>query len=100
MKRMNLVNVMNAIESENATMPMLLDKDAFWNKNSAIDVRDDYNDYVMETQMNNDDAWDMVEHCERYGWDYDRWLDHIKDILPFEKWVQQYNNTMARYMVA
>jgi hypothetical protein len=98
MKRMNLVNVMNAIESENATMPMLLDKNAFWNKNSAIDMRNSYDDYVMETEWHNDCEWDYIEWCEKHDLDYSNC--HIEKILPFAQWAQQYNNTMAKYMVA
>jgi hypothetical protein len=50
--------------------------------------------------MQNDDAWDMVEHCERYGWDYTKWLDYIKEPMPFLKWLMEWQSEADKYMVS
>ena len=100
MKRMNLVKVMNQIESENATMAMLLNPDAFWNKDASIDIQEAYEYYVTRTKMQNDDAWDMIEHCERYGWDYTKWLDDVKEPMPFLEWLMEWQSEADKYMVS
>ena len=100
MKRMNLVNVMNEIESENATMALLLDPQAEWNITNSIDIRNSYDYHATGVEMENDSTWDFIEHCEKWGWDYDEDNWRIKDIMPFEEWFKVWKSEASKYMVS
>ena len=100
MKRLNLVNVMNAIESENATMAMLLDPDAFWNKDAVIDLQDAYDYYLTGVNMANESHMDLIEHCEKYGWDYSHLLGGYEKPMSFLEWLNEWVSETEKYIVS
>lgn len=97
MKRLNLTKVLNTIESENATMTLLLDKNALWNLNNEEYLKDEYRAYVMNTEWQNDYEWGYIKWCERNNIEIKNC--NIETIKSYEEWLKEYKNDMARYMV-
>lgn len=96
--KLNLVNVLNTIAVENESEAILRDPDAFWNINPEKELKDAYDYYKMGVEMENDYTIDLIEHCIKYGWDY----DHIKckKVLTWDEWLAEEMETRSRYMVA
>ena len=100
MKKMNLVKVMNEIECENATMALLLDKEAFWNITSEQDDRDAYDNYKYYLEDHNEGCWDMIEWLEKNGKDYTHWADMLEKPKSYEEWLAEWQKVKQRYMAA
>lgn len=96
MKRMNLVNVMNAIESENATMAFLTDPLADWNLNNEDYLKFEYDIYVMNAEWENDADWGYIKYCERNNLEVNC---HFERIKPYDEWVKEKKKMMAKYIV-
>ena len=97
--KLNIIKVLNNIAAEEATVVMLNDPEAVWNlPNNEEELRDDYNYYKVGVEMENDGAWDLIEHCEKYGWDY----SHVKieKVMTFDEWLEKRNEMMSKYLVA
>ena len=96
--KLNIIKVLNEIAAADATVVMLNDPDAVWNlPNNENDLYQDYLYYKMDTEMENDSTWDLIEHCEKYGWDYSHL--NIKKVLTFDEWLIEENKMRANYMV-
>jgi len=98
--KLNIIKVLNEIAAADATVVMLNDPDAVWNlPNNNEALREDYECYKHDIEYDNADTWDMIEHCEKYGWDYSRWLNYLKKVMTFEEWLTEENKMRANYMV-
>ena len=96
--KLNIIKVLNEIAAADATVVMLNDPDAVWNlPNNENDLYQDYLYYKMDTEMENDSTWDLIEHCEKYGWDYSQL--NIKKVLTFDEWLIEENKMRANYIV-
>jgi len=63
--KINIIKVLNEIAAADATVVLLNDPDAVWNlPNNDADIYDDYLYYKHDTEYDNADTWDMIEHCE------------------------------------
>ena len=90
--KLNLVKVLNAILAEEATVnPVVM-------SSREEDYRNSYANYKAQTEWENNNTLDLIEHCEKYGWDY----SHIKckPVLSYEKWLAETKAVEARYLVA
>jgi hypothetical protein len=98
--KLNIIKVLNEIAAADATVVMLNDPDAVWNlPNNENDLYQDYLYYKMDTEMENYYTLDLIEHCEKYGWDYSRWLNYLKKVMTFEEWFIEESKMRANYMV-
>ena len=93
--RLNVINVLNEIERENASEVLL---NEFM---ESCDYGEDYYknlyaDYKMAIEYDNADTWDMIEWNEKHGQDYTNWLKYLKTPLPFEEW---YERAIGQYLV-
>ena len=97
---MNIIKVLNEINAEEATVVMLNNPEAVWNlPNNEADIYDDYLYYKRDTELENDDTWDMIEWNEKHGLDYSSWLKYLKKVMTFEEWLAEENKMRANYMV-
>lgn len=95
--KLNIINVLNEIANEEATVIMLNDPDAFWNMDSIQDLFNAYEYYKCGVEMENESTIDLIEHCIKYGWE----CPNIKceKVLSFDEWEISHNNMMAKYLV-
>ena len=98
--KLNIVNVLNQIESENATMALLLDPCAFWNRTNETELREEYLCYKHETEWDNDDTWDLIDYAERHGYDYSHWLERLKKVLSYDEWLAVRMQQLSKYLVS
>ena len=93
--RLNVINVLNEIERENASEVLL---------NEFMESRtygeDYYNtlyaDYKMDIEYDNNNTWELIEWEEKHGRDYTSWLKYLKTPLSFEEW---YERAIGQYLV-
>ena len=91
--KINVINVINAIEVENATMenamPILTEKE---------DRDNEYAYYKWQVQSSNDYTWELIEWLDKYGRDY----SHLKieKIMSYKEWLEERLKVMAKYLVA
>ena len=98
--KLNIIEVLNKIAAEEATVVTLNDPEAVWNlSNNDADIYDDYLYYKRDTELENDDTWDIIEWNEKHGCDYSGWLKYLKKVLTFEEWLAEENIRRAKYMV-
>ena len=63
--KLNIIEVLNKIAAEEATVVTLNDPEAVWNwPNNDESLREAYEYYKHDTEYDNADTWDMIEHCE------------------------------------
>ena len=68
--KLNLTNVLNEIEKENATMIMLLDPEADWNVSAIEDFENLYAWEKMLCEGSREQDFEYLDYCDKYGIDY------------------------------
>ena len=98
--KLNIIKVLNTIESEEATIIMLTDPNAFWNRTNEDELRDEYLCYKQETEWKNDYTWQAIEWYEKHGYDYSDLVKSLKKVMTFDEWLAQRKEIMSKYLVA
>ena len=96
--KLNLTAVLNIIAVENESAAILNDPDADWNINPEKELENDYAYYKMRVEMENDYTIDLIEHCEKYGWDY--FNIFCEKVLSYEEWLAEEMKVREKYLVA
>ena len=95
--KLNIISILNNIAAEEATVSALVNPNASWNINSEKELKNAYDYYKMHVEMENANTFDLIEHCEKYGWDYSH--IHFNKLLTWEEWLAKEMEMRSRYMV-
>ena len=88
--KLNIIEVLNVIASEEASLELLNDANASWNQLAIDDYRDLY-DYEMDCrEMANEQTFDLCDWLMSHGESY----DHVtfEKIISFNEWKNQFIN--------
>lgn len=95
--KLNVVNVLNEIAREEASVKLLNDSSAFWNLTNDDDVRDAYDYYAHMTHILNEQNWELIEWLDKYNRDYSH--VRINKVMSFDEWLEEKNKIDSRYLV-
>ena len=93
--KLNIIKVLNTIAAEEATVVKLNDPKADWNATAESDLKNAYDYYKLGIEMENADAWDLIEWLDKHGEDY----SHVKieKIMSFDEWKEK---NYSKYLIA
>ena len=93
--KLNIVNVLNTIAAEEASMVLLNDANASWNKTAVDDWMNIYEMEMFQRRMLNEQSFDLCDWLMSRGESYENVTFY--DIVPFNDWMKEQEKVNSRY---